>query len=409
MLYAAMVVVYSIILASPAALALTLEEAVATGLRNNPDIQAFRFEEEVARGQVRRAQLPPLSNPVIEGSYSSQGRPPGEPGGSFRNHRITLSQNVEIGGQRGLRINAAANTLERSRLDIRDFERRLKADIKGGFVEALFLRDREALMQEYLRIQQELSDLVSIKYEAGDVAALEVNLSQVELARAQKDVIAASTEYRNSLVSLRRLIGLPAEATITAEGELAAGFPPLPERQTLLTGIPGRPDIKAAQAEITRLEAVEKLVKREIIPNVTWSVFTGKTEGEDETGGALGISIPLFDRKQGERIEARARLSQARIQETALTRTAQKEIDASYTAAAASLRELGIFRKAILERLTENLDLLQFAFREGKISFYDVRVAQRETFDTRNAYLQALITAQRAFNALERATGGELR
>ncbi len=408
MLYAVIGVVYTIIFAGPA-LALTLEEAVATGLRNNPDMQAIRFEEEAAIGQVWRAKLPPLSNPVIEGSYSSQDRPSGEPGGAFNNHRITLSQSVEIGGQRGLRINAATHTLERSRLDIRDFERRLKADIKDGFAEALFLRDRETLMEEYLRIQQELSDLVSIKYQAGDVAALEVNLSQVELARAQKDVIAASTEYRNSLVLLRRLIGLPPEATVTVEGELAAGFPPLPEREMLLAGTPGRPDIKAAQTEIVRLAAVERLVRREIIPNVTWTVFTGKTEGGDETGGALGISIPLFDRRQGERIEARARLSQARIRELALTRTAQKEIDASYAAAAASVRELGIFRKGILERLTENLDLLQFAFKEGKISFYDVRVAQRETFDTRNAYLQALITAQRAFNALERATGGELR
>ncbi len=408
MLYAAVVVVYFIIFISPA-LALTLEEAVATGLRNNPDLQAFRFEEEVATGQVRRAKLPPLSNPVIEGGYSSQARPAGEPGGAFNNYRITLSQSVEIGGQRGLRINAATNTLERSRLDIRDFERRLKADIKDGFAEALFLRDREALLQKYLRIQQELADLVSLKYEAGDVAALEVNLSQVEFARAQKDVIAASTEYRNSLVLLKRLIGLPHEAIITVEGELAAGLPPLPQRETLLARISGRPDIKAAQAEVSRLDVAERLVRREIIPNLTLSVFTGKTEGENETGGALGISIPLFDRKQGERIEARARLSRARIQESALTRTAQKEIDASYAAAAASFRELGIFRKAILERLTENLDLLQFAFKEGKISFYDVRVAQRETFDTRNAYLQALITAQRAFNALERATGGELR
>jgi outer membrane protein TolC len=60
-------------------------------------------------------------------------------------------------------------------------------------------------------------------------------------------------------------------------------------------------------------------------------------------------------------------------------------------------------------RTLENLDLLQLAFKEGKISFYDVRVAQRETIETRNAYLQTRLTAQRAYNALERAIGGELR
>ena len=92
-----------------------------------------------------------------------------------------------------------------------------------------------------------------------------------------------------------------------------------------------------------------------------------------------------------------------------MTSTAQKEIEESYAAAASSLRELDLFKQAILERTTENLNLLQYAFREGKISFYDVRVAQRETIETRNIYLQALLTAQRSYNALERATGGELR
>jgi outer membrane protein, heavy metal efflux system len=391
------------------ALALTLEEAVATGLKNNPEIQAFRLEERVAGGQMQKAKLPPFSNPTIEGGLSLKDRPSQEPGGKFHNNQISLSQSVEIAGQRGLRIDAATNNLERARFGIRDLERTLRADIRDAFAQALFLRDRAALVGEYFRIQEQLAGLVSTKFEAGDVAALEVNLSRVELARAQRDVIAASTEFRNALVSLKRLIGLPQDSTMTAEGDLPTGLPPLLDKQTLLSRISKRPDLKAAEAEARSAEAAEKLARREAIPNVTWSVFQTKDEGLYERGGTLGVTIPLFDRKQGERMEARAKLSQARIRQVAVTRTAEKEIEESYGAAASSVKELELFKQAILGRTLENLDLLQLAFKEGKISFYDVRVAQRETIDTRNSYLQALLTAQRAYNALERAIGGELR
>jgi cobalt-zinc-cadmium efflux system outer membrane protein len=167
--------------------------------------------------------------------------------------------------------------------------------------------------------------------------------------------------------------------------------------------------VKAAETETKRSEATERLIRREVIPNVVWSVFQGKTEGGDERGATLGVSIPLFDRKQGERMEARARLSQARIREIGVARSAQKEIEESYVSAASSLQELDLFKRSILERIAENIDLIQLAFKEGKISFYDVRVAQRETIEIRNTYLQALLTAQRAYNALERAAGEELR
>ena len=176
----------------------------------------------------------------------------------------------------------------------------------------------------------------------------------------------------------------------------------LPDVQT-------HPRPRSAEAETKRSEATERLVRRELVPNLVWSVFTGKTEGGDEKGATLGVTIPLFDLKQGERMEAKARVSQARAREVGVTRTAQKEIEESYTAAASSLRELDLFKQAILTRTTENLDLLQLAFKEGKISFYDVRIAQRETIETRKAYLQTLLAAQRAYNALERAVGEELR
>jgi cobalt-zinc-cadmium efflux system outer membrane protein len=409
MFYRIITIIAISMLSSGPAFALTMEEAVTTGLRNNPEMQAFRFEEDAAKGQMQKAKLPPFSNPTIEGGLSLKERPQAEPGGKFRNNQISLSQSVEVAGQRGLRIDVATHNLERARMEIHDLERKLRADIRDKFAEVLFLRDKETLAKQFARLQEELSRLVSVKYEAGDVAALEVNLSQVELARARRDLIAASTEYKNALLSLKTLIGMASDAEVILEGDLAADLPPLPDRETLLNRISARPDIKAAEAEIQRSEAALRLAKRELIPNVTWSLFQERDEQRYERGLTLSVEIPLFDRKQAERTEARAKVSQARIREAGVARTARKEIEESYAAAASSLSELDLFKQAILGRTTENLDLLQYAFQEGKISFYDVRVAQREMIETRNAYLQTLLTAQRSYNTLERAIGGDLR
>ena len=398
-----------IILFAGPAFALTMEEAVATGLKNNPQMQAFRFEEDAAKGQMQKASLPPFSNPVIEGGLSLKDRPPEEEGDRFLNNEISISQSVEVGGQRGLRIDAATHNLARARMEINDLERTLTADIRDHFAQTLFFRDKVTLADEFVRLQEELSRLVSAKYEAGDVAALEVNLVQVELARAKRDRIAVATAYKNALLSLKAIIGMASDADVIPQGDLVAALPSLPDKETLLERIPARPDIKAAEAESQRSEVLHALAKRELIPKVTWRLFQGMDERRYERGGSLAVEIPIFDRKQAERTEARIRASQARIREAGVTKNARKEIEVSYAAAASSLSELDLFKQAILGRTTENLDLLQYAFREGKISFYDVRIAQREMIETRNAYLDALLSVQRAYNALERAIGGDLR
>ena len=129
-----------------------------------------------------------------------------------------------------------------------------------------------------------------MKYQAGDVAALEVNLSQVELARARRDVIAASTEYKNGLLSLGTLIGMATDADVTIEGELAAGLPPLPEKEALLARRAGPAGCKSDRGRDKEIGGRPRdLSEGKLIPNVTWGLFQGRTERRDERGATFGI------------------------------------------------------------------------------------------------------------------------
>ena len=120
----------------------------------------------------------------------------------------------------------------------------------------------------------------------------------------------------------------------------------------------------------------------------------------------MSVSIPLFDRKQAEKKGAEARVWQARIRKSGLERRLDREVEDAYNNLAYSLQELAVFKKEIISKSMEALGLLNFAFKEGKISFFEVRGAQKDTLEMQFAYLDAMLQTERWMNALERVTGG---
>jgi len=54
------------------------------------------------------------------------------------------------------------------------------------------------------------------------------------------------------------------------------------------------------------------------------------------------------------------------------------------------------------------LELLNLAFREGKIGFFEVRLAQKDSIEAQFAYIEAQARVQLALNAIEKNIGGAL-
>jgi len=96
---------------SPAAAAgLTVEQAVAVALENNPDLQAARQQLETARARVIKAHYLNQYNPQVQ-VETSQAHFEFAPGGSATQVYGTATVEVEVAGQRGLRIKAADQAL----------------------------------------------------------------------------------------------------------------------------------------------------------------------------------------------------------------------------------------------------------------------------------------------------------
>jgi cobalt-zinc-cadmium efflux system outer membrane protein len=396
-------------LTTGAAWGLSLDEAVRTALARNPGLNALRLEQEVAQGQLQKAQLPLAANPTLETSGSRKERLPEEGSGNVTNYGVRLSQQFEIAGQRGIRIDVAQKNLARVGLEIRDRERMLSYEVKSSYSLVLAYKERTALAVEVAKLQEDLLRLTMTKYQAGDVSALEMNLAEVEVSKARRDLLAVERVYREAVIALQGLMGDSPDSRVTVEGQLAPESIIVPDKEILRKTLPERPDVKAAAVESDRAGRAEQLVRREAIPSPSLGGFYNRDDLRNDTGIALSISIPIFDRKQAERREAQARAQQARIRQTGLGRTVEREFEQEYANLLSAHKELSVYRKEIIAKSLENLELLNLAFQEGKISFFDVRLAQRDTIELRFGYLDSLLRAQQALYAVERTIGGELK
>jgi cobalt-zinc-cadmium efflux system outer membrane protein len=389
---------------------MTMDDVAQYAINNNPELVAQRLEERMARGQLEKASLLLKANPTIEGTVSKKERAPGEEGDKFTNYGFKLSQEFEIAGQRGARIDIAEKEISTVVLVIKDKERLLISEVKDSFGKVLALRKKSELAQEVVRLQEELLGLTKIKFQAGEVSGLDVNLAEVELSKAKRELLLVEREYRESLLALKGLMGLNPDMPLSVEGDLPSAIPNLPDKEVLKTvAFSERPDLKTVALEVRKTEAVIGLINKETVPNVTLAGFYGKDEQKNEVGLTITIPLPFFDRKQGERLEGRAKAEQAKIKVDGLKRTIEREIEQAYTALESALEELSIFKEEILNKAAENLNLLNLAFKEGKIGFFEVRLAQKETVDIQFAYLDSQLRMRIALNAIERVTGGSLK
>ena len=406
----ALVLVFMIIMFDSPVYSMTMDDVAQYAINNNPELVAQRLEERMARGQLEKASLLLKANPTIEGTVSKKERAPGEEGDKFTNYGFKLSQEFEIAGQRGARIDIAEKEISTVVLVIKDKERLLISEVKDSFGKVLALRKKSELAQEVVRLQEELLGLTKIKFQAGEVSGLDVNLAEVELSKAKRELLLVNREYRESLLALKGLMGLNPDMPLSVEGDLPSAIPNLPDKEVLKTvAFSERPDLKTVTLEVGKTEAVIGLINKEAVPNVTLAGFYGKDEQKNEVGLTITIPLPFFDRKQGERLEGRAKAEQAKIKVDGLKRTIEREIEQAYTALESALEELSIFKKEILNKAAENLNLLNLAFKEGKIGFFEVRLAQKETVDIQFAYLDSQLRMRIALNAIEKVTGGSLK
>jgi cobalt-zinc-cadmium efflux system outer membrane protein len=390
--------------AMPAASAqIALDQALSLGLRNNPDLAAVSRELMVAHGEIVRANYPSQFNPSIdtEGDYRIRWN-----SANSQDWHVGLAQELEIFGQKELRRESASLGYERTKYEVQDRVRMLKAAIKLTYFDAQRARGQLELFRELQNLNARLLKTAQIRFAAGEIGQIDANLARVRFGESRRAAIQAAELYRINCSSLGRLLG----GVAGPQPEPVATFPPMTVKADLETLITlaraNRPDLKAATIEIARLKTEAELNRRLAMPNPTIGAFGGhELNSEYLMGGSVGFPIPLFNRRQAEATIIAGRLAQAQDLMRARQLDVEREVRDAYFGYAAARQELEVSSSDVVGPARESFNLLEEAFLAGKMDLLTLSVAERQASEARMSYIDAWFNVARARTMIEMATG----
>jgi outer membrane protein TolC len=264
---------------------------------------------------------------------------------------------------------------------------------------------RAALVDSNAVFAERLAQSARRQLDAGEVNRLEYNAAVLESARARSAAERAGGRREAAAANLARLLALGPDSV-----PKTAPLPPVPELRAadearlLSVARSRRPDLAAAVFETEAAKRALSLAHRSLIPNLTFSIFSGREEATDDLFGfSVGLSIPLFRRRQADVGAARAGHSIARAEAAAIGRLLEAEVRsaaARYARAASAERR---FAAEVLRAATENVTLTERALEEGEVSVTDVVVLRSAAVAAQLEHLEVLGEAYLAWFELAAA------
>lgn len=388
---------------------ITLLQAVQLALQHNPELAAFAREKSALEGATLQAGL--LPNPRIQIDLEDLGtRTDITPGGTFTSIRI--GQLIETGGKRLARRKAASLNEERA---ARDYEARrldLIAQVANIFTDVLAGQARLQLAQDNSMLAQKVVDAASKRVQAGKAPPIEKTRAKVALATARIELEQAQRDLNAFRKQLALLWGNSTPKFKHAAGDLESLID-IPNFDALAERVRANPMVLSSQAILAQRKANLKLQQARRLPDITVSAgirrYAQKLDDLEsgilhDTTATVGVSVPLplFDRNQGNLLEAHQRVDQAMDQREATDLRLKSLLVQTYESLIAAQNEIEVLQHEILPGAKEAFMTARRGYELGRFDFLTMLDAQRALFQNQALYVRALANYQRLVNEIER-------
>lgn len=386
--------------AAAAAEPLSLAKAIELALEGNPEVAAAKRQWEATEGQVLQGR----SRPNPELAYSLE-----DTRSKTRTQSWQLNLPVELGGKRAARTKAAEKTREQAQAQLAELQATVRANVAAAYFDVLTAQERLVLARDSAALAKSSTDTVSKRVAAGKVSPVEESKARVAEAGVRVELAQAASEQRNALSRLFALLGrIDAPYTVLdGKAENLPSVPSLADLQPLISSAPG---VVLARIEVDRRKALTALEQSKRVPDVTVSVGMQRSNETQRNVLLFGVSVPLpiFDRNQGNLLEALKLEDKARDELQAASVRLHSEVAQARERLSTITAEVQSLQQDVLPGAKSAYDAATIGFENGKFNFLEVLDAQRTYFTAKSQYLKALGEAHRAAADIDRLLGASM-
>lgn len=397
--------------APPAACAHTpdADAVVRCALAVSPEVREAQAQLDAAAGRRATAGVVLPSNPTLLGTASNRRRPPPEQA-SVLNWSVILSQELEIGGQRGARIDQADAAAAAQARRVKVAEQEVAAAALTAYYEALASQEALRFASQLAVTAQALATYADARAKEALVAGVEADVARAEAARIGLTRLEAERRLSDARAALAVLLDLDPKRLALPSALPAGPLPALPGGSLEEQALNLRGEVAAAEMERRVLERRLALVRRERVPNPTISAFFERGEINDRIIG-IGLSIPLplpspvGRTRAGEISETVAQIRAAESSQELVRRRVRLEVARALSAFQSRNEAAALFAGDLLARAQVDLASLREAIGSRQLTLREGLQWQRSLIELLQADIDVRLARAIAWVDLRRVVG----
>ncbi len=311
---------------------LTVEEAIAMALQQNPFHLASREKIAQARAGVRQAVsgfLPTLNAQgsdtldeklfVLEFPSMVPGEPPTRMTIDFtKDYQMAFSFGLPLyaGGRLTAGYRQAGYGLKASQESVRLSEQETVLEAKRAFYGYLLAKEFSAVAEEGLALAEKFMENVKNLHAVGMASKFDLLRSEVQVANLKPQAIRARNSVDVAALGLKTVCGIDLDVPVEVKGELVA--PPLDAeaRDVVAEALEQRPEIRQLDYQRSMAGESLKIARGSVLPTLAlggqYSVWADALNFRKGTWQnyytiSLSLSLPIFNG-----FESRARIGQSK-------------------------------------------------------------------------------------------------
>lgn len=382
---------------------LTEADAVARALAASPRVRAANAAPLQAEAEYRVRRVVP--NPTVRFQQ--------EDAAGTRDRFLLVDQELPLSGRRGLLAQASTQAVASATAQARVEADLVRRDVRLAYTELLASSTREHALTEGLAALDAVIARLRAREQAGEGSAFDRLRAERERVDFADDQRATRAAIRAAQAQLAALLAEPAGgATLTASDDISRPvvLPPLPE--AVQQAMSRRPALRAADAEMQRLQFERQAAGRLARPHPVLSGGWKQTAeaGRSDSGYAfgLGIVVPLFARGTAEAAVSAAALTAAEGRRAALALEIEADVRVAYARAEAARERVQAYESDALVRSRELVRIATLAYDEGELGILELLDAHRTRLDAELRAVSLKTDARLAAVLLDFATADEV-
>ncbi len=379
------------------------EAVVKITFLNSSLIKAHLSSLGVSEADMREAGI--LHNPTARFSSRTSNEE-----GAKRNNEIEIKQDVMDVLFWPLRKKAAGTRFKAAQYEAAQRITDILKTARLSYLEWLAAVNKTKLAEDHFKAQEAVLEITRRQKEAGNINTLQMDAAQAVFQKAKIEWLKTQQETQELSQRLRTVLALKPDQFFMEE---PIQIPDLPKEEFILVdlekqSLDHRLDLAMKRQEIKALEQSVNLAASGFIPGIEVGYDQEtETSGNKLKGVVIEGQVPIFNRKQANRMGIKASIETAKHQLDAMEQEALLEVRLAYQNLTTNRKIVDAYKEIIptyQQMVKENLYGYNFMLKD----VFHLLEAKQAELETQEEYIDALKGYWASRAELEYALGTKL-